>query len=65
MSRRKRLIERDDEGKRLFPTNFAAFQGDPMDPINAAVASTPPEGVENPYGTPHRGAYRPVAPRQI
>jgi len=51
MSRRRRLIERNESG-------YAGTGRTPYaDPVNAYSYQTPPQGVSNPQGTPHRGVY--------
>ncbi len=55
MSRRKRLIERQDEAatQGAFPAMAQAFNlGGYVDPVNYVAAATPPEGVQNPNHTP-------------
>lgn len=66
LSRRRRLIERQETGYATFPESGQAFPTRSYaDPVNAFAYATPPQGVQNPQGTPYRsqaGVYAGAAP---
>ena len=56
MSRRRRLIEQNENARSGYPPATQTFSTRGLsDPVNAVAYSTPLRGVQNPQGTPYRG----------
>ncbi len=66
LSRRRRLIEHRETGYATVPAGGqASLARSYADPVNAFAYATPPQGVQNPQGTPYRsqaGVYAGAAP---